>query len=72
MSANHASFVLSLQTHPEPTTYDEASRHDCWKQATQVELLAFEKTSTWDVMDLPPHAKPTSANQGYKTCFFEI
>jgi len=65
VSANHASFVLSLQTHPEPHTYVEASKHDYWKQAMQVELLALEKTCTWDIVDLPPHAKPI----GYRWIF---
>jgi len=57
--ANHASFILSLQSHPEPTTYVEESKHECWKQEMQVELLSLEKTDTWDIMDLPPHG-----NQG--------
>ena len=66
VSANHASFVLSLQTHPEPNTYAEASKHDCWKQARQVELLAFEKTGTWDIVDVPPHAKPIGCKWIFK------
>jgi hypothetical protein len=33
VSSNHASFVLSLQTHSEPTTYAEASKYDCWNKA---------------------------------------
>jgi len=66
VSANHASFVLSLQTHPEPHTYAEASKHDCWKQAMQVELLALEKSGTWDIVDLPPHAKPIGCRWIFK------
>jgi len=58
ISTNHASFISSLQTTPEPTTYDEASKHDCWNQAMQVELLALEKTGTWDIVDLPAYVKP--------------
>ena len=46
LSANHASFILSLQSHLEPTTYVKVSKHECWKQAMQVELLALEKTGT--------------------------
>jgi len=30
ISTNHACFISSLQTNPEPTTYAEASKYDCW------------------------------------------
>jgi len=56
-SVNNSSFVFSLQCHTEPTTYVEASKYDCWKQAMHVELLALEKTGTWKIVDFPPHAK---------------
>jgi len=32
----------------------------------QVELLAFEKTGTWKIVDLPPHAKPIGCTWIYK------
>ena len=58
LSNNHSSFVMSLHTQPEPKTYAEASKLDCWKQAMQVELQALEKTGTWKLVDLPPNVKP--------------
>ena len=54
----HSSFVLSLHSQLEPKTYVEASKHDCWKHAMQVELQALEKTGTWKLVDLPPNIKP--------------
>lgn len=38
----------------EPKTYSEAYKHDCFKQAMQLELNALEKISTWRLVDLPP------------------
>jgi len=32
----------------------------------QVELLALEKTGTWDIVDLPPHAKPIGCRWIFK------
>jgi hypothetical protein len=32
----------------------------------QVELLALEKTGTWDIVDLPAHAKPIGCRWIYK------
>jgi hypothetical protein len=66
ISSNHFSFIAALHTQTEPTTYAEASKHACWNQAMQVELLALEKTGTWDIVDLPPHAKPIGCRWIYK------
>jgi hypothetical protein len=66
LSANHTSLIFSLQSHPEPTTYVEASKHECCNQAIQVELLDLEKTGTWNIVDLPPHAKLIAYRWIYK------
>jgi len=66
LSNNYSSFVMSLHTTTEPKTYAEASKHDCWKQAMQVELQALEKTGTWQLVDLPPNVKPIGCRWIYK------
>lgn len=66
ISTNHASFISSVKTTPEPTTYAEASKHDCWNKAMQTELLALEKTGTWDIVDLPAYVKPIGCRWIYK------
>ena len=39
--------------HHEPQSYKEASADPHWQQAMQEELLALEKTHTWDLVDPP-------------------
>ena len=51
ISNNHSSFVMYLHSQPEPTSYAEATKHDCWTHAMQVELQALEKTGTWKLVD---------------------
>lgn len=41
LSNSHSLFALSFATHIEPKTYDEAVKHDCWKQAMQSELTTL-------------------------------
>jgi len=57
---------MSLHTHTEPKSYVEASKHDCYKQAMQVELQALEKIITWQLVDLPPIVKPIGCRWIYK------
>jgi hypothetical protein len=69
LSNKHSSFVMSLQSQPEPKSYAEASKLDCWKHAMQVELQALEKTGTWKLVDLPPNVKPIGCRWIYKVKF---
>jgi len=69
ISNNHSSFVMSLHSQPEPTSYAEANKHECWKHAMQVELQALEKTGTWKLVDLPPNVKPIGCRWIYKVKF---
>jgi hypothetical protein len=47
LSPSHCSFACSLSLHTEPKSYAEASKHDCWIQAMNDELLALKNTGTW-------------------------
>ena len=66
LSNTHFHFVMSLHSHTEPKTYVEASKHDCWNKAMQVELSALETTGTWKIVDLPDHIKPIGCRWIYK------
>lgn len=66
LSNTHSHFVMSLHSHIEPKTYAEASKHDCWNKAMQVELSALETTGTWKIVDLPDHIKPIGCRWIYK------
>ncbi|CAJ2636545.1 unnamed protein product [Trifolium pratense] len=66
LSNPHCFYALSLTTHTEPKSYNEAIKFDCWKQAMQVELQALEATGTWNLVDLPHHVKPIGCRWVYK------
>jgi len=66
LSNTHYHFVMSLHFHTELKTYAEASKHDCWNKAMQVELSALETTGTWKIVDLPDHIKPIGCRWIYK------
>lgn len=66
LSPSHCAFALSIASHTEPTTYAEASKFTCWKQAMQAEISALENTGTWKLVDLPPNVKPIGCKWIYK------
>jgi len=68
LSNTHFHFVMSLHSHTEPKTYAEASKHDCWNKAMQVELSALEIIGTWKIVDLPYHIKHIGCRWIYKSC----
>lgn len=41
-----------------PTSYSQAMKHDCWKQAMQEELDALQQNDTWDVVSYSPSINP--------------
>ena len=66
VSPYHFACSLSIDSHIEPTTYDEASKSTCWQQAMQAELTTLENTGTWKLVDLPPYIKPIGCRWIYK------
>lgn len=53
----YSHYSLSLVSHSKPKTYIAASKHECWKQAMHLELLALEKMGTWKIVELPSGVK---------------
>lgn len=49
-------YYLSISSHVEPKTLNQANKHDCWKKAMDAELIALEENHTWQIVDLP-HGK---------------
>lgn len=49
-------FCCSISAIVEPTTYNQASKFECWWNAMNAELLALDDNKTWYVVDLP-HGK---------------
>jgi len=57
---------MSITTVAEPRSYAEASSHDCWIKAMQVELKALQQNHTWILTPLPPHKKAIGCRWVYK------
>ena len=50
----------------EPTTYREAAAHPDWQHAVSEEIAALDRTGTWDLVPLLPHAAPVTFKWVYK------
>lgn len=48
------SFVLNTSAISEPKTYNAAIKHQCWKDAMNLEIQALQNNNTWTLTDLPP------------------
>ncbi|GKU90857.1 hypothetical protein SLEP1_g4801 [Rubroshorea leprosula] len=57
--------VTSSSSHPT-WSYKEAFLDPLWQQAMKEELQALEKTSTWDLVDLPPDKTLVGCKWVYK------
>jgi transposase InsO family protein len=52
-SASFASFLTSIHSLSEPSSYKEAILDPLWQQAMREELSALHKTDTWELVPLP-------------------
>ena len=50
----------------EPVTYQEAAGIPEWQLAMSEELAALDRTGTWDLVPLPPHAVPITCKWVFK------
>lgn len=69
LSLHHKSFVSSILTHSEPTTYQKAIENSEWCKAMKDEIYALELNKTWTVTDLPPGKVPIGCRWVYKVKF---
>ena len=49
--------MVFFMSNNDPTSYEEASRDEKWKEAMKREIEVIEKNRTWDLVTLPAHAK---------------
>nr|GMC46969.1 uncharacterized protein LOC109149920 [Ipomoea batatas] len=52
LSSSHKNFVLASSCVIEPTSYNEAVKHECWREAMRAELEALDVNKTWVLTDL--------------------
>nr|KYP56633.1 hypothetical protein KK1_002877 [Cajanus cajan] len=66
LSTTHKAYALSLSITTEPTSFLEANKQQCWKDAMVVELKALEDNGTWIIVDRPPDVTPVGNKWVYK------
>lgn len=66
LSPPHLAYTMSLNSIPEPTSFCEASKHECWVEAMQRELDALENNKTWLIVDKPHGITPIVCKWVYK------
>lgn len=54
LSLARYAFSSVIDQMQEPTSYADAIKHKCQRDAIDAELEAVEANETWDVIDLPP------------------
>jgi hypothetical protein len=50
----------------EPTSYHDAIQHQEWQHDVVEEIVALERTSTWDLVPIPAHVRPITCKWVYK------
>jgi hypothetical protein len=55
-----------LASDVEPTTYEEAQKHEHWRNAMLDEITMIEANQTWELVDPPPHCCPIGLKWVYK------
>lgn len=57
---------LFLTSDAEPSCFDEAQKHECWRHAMLDEMTAIEANGTWELVDPPPRSRPIGLKWVYK------
>ncbi|CAN1164294.1 Retrovirus-related Pol polyprotein from transposon RE1 [Linum perenne] len=66
LSKTHKHFAMTMTNITEPTTFDEAVKEECWRNAMKAELQALEDNQTWDIVPCPAGKKPIGCKWVYK------
>ena len=53
LSNTHKHFTLNISSQIKPTSYSQAIKNSCLKEAMQVEIAALQQNNTWTLIDLP-------------------
>lgn len=56
----------------DPSSFEEAIKHEKWRKAMNSEINSIEKNKTWELVDLPEGARTIGVKWIYKTKFNEV
>lgn len=57
---------MAITSIDEPKTYNQAIRHECWKDAMAAEIKALQDNKTWPLVCLSPRKTPIGCKWVYK------
>lgn len=66
-SHSHKAFLTAINSHDEPSCFEQARQDKKWRDAMQQEIKALEKNGTWTLEDLPEEKKTIDSKWVYKT-----
>jgi len=66
ITPSHQKFALVVTNASEPTSYNEASKQECWVKAMESELNALKHNKTWIFVDPRPNIKAIGSKWVYK------
>ncbi|WVZ81795.1 hypothetical protein U9M48_029136, partial [Paspalum notatum var. saurae] len=58
---------LLLTSTDEPTIFEQAQAHECWRKAMLDEMTSIEANGTWELVDPPPRQRPIGLKWVFKT-----
>ncbi|GAU44523.1 hypothetical protein TSUD_82300 [Trifolium subterraneum] len=63
--------IAKFSSHDDPTSYEEAAKHQKWKEAMESEIKSIEENDTWELTVLPQGAKSIGVKWIFKTKYNE-
>ena len=69
LTPKYKSLSLAITSNQEPSTYEEAAAHECWRKAIQDELTALDQNRTWCLTELPKDKKAVGCKWVFRVKF---
>jgi hypothetical protein len=63
--------IAMFSSNEDPSSYEEARKHDVWKKAMDNEIESIEANDTWELTTLPKGVKAVGVKWIFKTKFNE-
>ncbi|CAA7043502.1 unnamed protein product [Microthlaspi erraticum] len=67
LSDDYKAYICSVNLHAEPSSFNQAKKFEEWLQAMNEELMALEKSDTWEICSLPDDKHAIGCRWVYKT-----